>query len=76
MTKLVFLFIRFYQKTFSPDHSDFNLAGFRRCRFHPSCSEYAARAFSQYGLPKGFMFSLFRLLRCNPWSRGGYDPLR
>ena len=67
--------ITLYQRTFSPDHSDLNLAGFRRCRFYPSCSEYAALAIRQYGLTRGFMFLLWRFLRCNPWSGGGYDPL-
>ncbi|MDO8560900.1 MAG: membrane protein insertion efficiency factor YidD [bacterium] len=76
MTRLIILLIRFYQKTFSPGHSDFYPGSFRRCRFYPSCSEYAVAAVRQYGPCKGSVFSLFRILSCNPLSRGGYDPLR
>lgn len=46
----------------------------RVCRFHPSCSEYAARAVTHCGLLRGAALALWRLLRCNPFSPGGYDP--
>jgi putative membrane protein insertion efficiency factor len=46
----------------------------RACRFYPSCSEYAARAVTHCGLLRGCAFALWRLLRCNPFSPGGYDP--
>lgn len=45
------------------------------CRFYPSCSQYANEALSQYGLFKGTHLSIRRLLRCHPWSSGGYDPI-
>jgi putative membrane protein insertion efficiency factor len=45
-----------------------------RCRFHPSCSEYARQSFIKYGAIKGIYKSGWRLLRCNPWNPGGYDP--
>ncbi|MDF1756739.1 MAG: membrane protein insertion efficiency factor YidD [Legionellaceae bacterium] len=45
------------------------------CRFHPSCSEYALQAFSQYGFFKGLRLTLCRLLRCHPWANSGYDPV-
>jgi len=63
---MVFL-IRVYQKAtaFKP----------RTCRFDPSCSEYAAQAILRYGPVKGFGLAVRRLVRCNPWNRGGYDPV-
>lgn len=45
------------------------------CRFYPSCSEYALTAISQKGIVKGGALTTFRLLRCHPWSQGGYDPV-
>lgn len=66
-----------YQKIFSPDHGMFASAfGNTRCRFFPSCSEYTLRALSQYGLFKGAVLSVKRILRCGPWSAGGYDPVK
>lgn len=46
------------------------------CRFEPTCSEYAREALQKYGLWKGLLLSLWRVLRCNPYSRGGYDPVK
>jgi len=45
------------------------------CRYYPSCSNYAIEAIEKYGLIKGGGLAAWRLLRCNPWSRGGYDPV-
>jgi hypothetical protein len=45
------------------------------CRFYPSCSEYAQQAFQEYSLSKATWLTLCRLLRCQPFHRGGYDPL-
>lgn len=45
------------------------------CKFYPSCSEYALEAFKTQGILRGFYLTAFRLLRCNPWSMGGYDPV-
>ena len=72
---LVVKFISLYQKFFSPDHNIFFETGFYRCRFYPSCSDYSVLAISQYGLLKGAVLSLKRILKCNPWSNGGYDPV-
>jgi hypothetical protein len=47
-----------------------------RCRYYPTCSEYAYQAISRYGPFKGGRLAVMRVLRCNPWSEGGYDPVR
>jgi putative membrane protein insertion efficiency factor len=47
----------------------------RRCKYEPTCSRYALDAIRQYGILKGLVLAGWRLLRCNPWSYGGYDPV-
>jgi putative membrane protein insertion efficiency factor len=47
----------------------------RRCKYEPTCSRYALDAIREYGILKGLMLAGWRLLRCNPWSHGGYDPV-
>jgi hypothetical protein len=69
--------IRIYQKTLSFDHGLFRYLypnGF--CRFHPTCSEYGYQAVEKYGVIRGGFIALWRIVRCNPWNRGGYDPLK
>ena len=46
-----------------------------RCKYHPSCSAYAAEAVQSYGVLRGLVLAGWRLLRCNPWSNGGLDPV-
>jgi hypothetical protein len=46
------------------------------CKYHPSCSQYAIDAVKRRGLVRGSLLAGWRLLRCNPWSRGGFDPVR
>jgi uncharacterized protein len=73
--KIVIKVIRFYQLIFSFDHGLFKVFypyGF--CRFKPTCSEYAITAIQKYGIIKGGLKAIWRILRCNPWSKGGYDP--
>jgi putative membrane protein insertion efficiency factor len=60
--------IRFYQRAISP-------ALPRRCKYHPTCSEYAVQAIRTYGVLRGLVLAAWRLLRCNPWSHGGVDPV-
>jgi len=45
------------------------------CRFYPTCSEYSIQAFEKYGVIRGSAKSLWRILRCNPFNKGGYDPI-
>lgn len=53
-----------------------HLAFFRNCcRFHPSCSEYAAQAVETHGVMRGILLGSWRLLRCQPFARGGWDPV-
>ena len=46
-----------------------------RCKYYPSCSAYAEQAIREYGILKGLVLAVWRLLRCNPWSHGGFDPV-
>lgn len=57
-----------YQKVVSP-------ALPRRCKYEPTCSRYALDAIRSYGILKGIVLAAWRVLRCNPWSNGGYDPV-
>jgi uncharacterized protein len=47
----------------------------RRCKYEPTCSRYAVAAIKEYGILRGLVLGCWRLLRCNPWSHGGYDPV-
>ncbi len=47
----------------------------RRCKYHPTCSAYAVQAIRRFGILRGSRLAAWRLLRCNPWSQGGYDPV-
>lgn len=47
----------------------------RHCKYEPTCSRYAVRAVEEYGILRGLVLAMWRLLRCNPWSHGGYDPV-
>lgn len=47
----------------------------RRCKYEPTCSAYAAQAIRRYGILRGLVLAGWRVLRCNPWSHGGYDPV-
>ena len=60
--------IRLYQRVISP-------ALPRRCKYHPTCSAYAVQAIQTYGILRGSLLAGWRLLRCNPFSYGGYDPV-
>ncbi len=49
------------------------VAGLPVCRYYPSCSEYSSLAYREFGLVRGTLMTVWRLLRCNPWTRGGVD---
>jgi uncharacterized protein len=68
LQRIVLAAIRVYQVMLSP------LLG-PRCRYHPSCSRYAMQAIASYGILRGSLLAAWRLLRCNPFSHGGYDPV-
>ena len=68
MAKIFIFLIRFYQIAFS-----WFLGG--RCRFGPSCSEYAKEAFITLPWHRALGLSIWRILRCGPWSKGGHDPV-
>ncbi len=71
---LVLFFIKIYQKTLSPDHGIFKQKyphGY--CRFYPTCSVYSYEIIKKRGLIIGIPKSIWRILRCNPWSKGGID---
>jgi len=75
--RLIVGMIKVYQKTVSFDHGFLKIFyphGF--CRFTPSCSEYGAQAITKYGIIKGGLMASWRVLRCNPWNKGGYDPVK
>lgn len=60
--------LRFYQMAISPSIPS-------RCKYYPSCSQYALDAVREYGAARGFILAVWRVLRCNPMSYGGYDPV-
>lgn len=65
--------IEFYQATLSPDHSGLNGLSTKGCRFYPSCSEYAKLSIQKDPLYKAIPKSIYRIIRCNPFSKGGVD---
>lgn len=65
---LIIRLIKFYQKNISPQKPP-------RCRFFPTCSQYAVEALERFGALKGSFLAIYRLLRCTPLSKGGYDPV-
>jgi putative membrane protein insertion efficiency factor len=75
MKKIIVKLIEFYQRTLSPD------TGWARarfpggyCKYTPNCSEYCKISIKKHGILKGTILGGWRILRCNPWSKGGYDP--
>ena len=69
MKKILIFFINGYQKHISP------FLG-KQCKYYPTCSEYTKQAIQKYGVVKGIFLGMWRVLRCNPLSKGGYDPLK
>ena len=72
MKKLLIWLIDMYQKHISIWLESKNI----NCKYYPTCSEYTKQAIEKYGSIKGTFIGLKRILRCNPFSKGGYDPLK
>jgi uncharacterized protein len=68
MRRVLVLLIKAYRYAVSPMLGE-------RCRFHPSCSAYAAEALERHGAGRGLWLAGARLCRCHPWHPGGYDPV-
>jgi len=69
MKTILIIIIKSYQKIISPLFPP-------SCRFYPSCSEYGIEAITKHGAIKGGIMTAWRILRCNPLNKGGYDPVR
>ncbi len=68
MKKLLLRIIRFYQTKISPHTPP-------ACKYYPTCSQYGYEAIERFGVLKGSVLAIWRILRCNPFSKGGYDPV-
>jgi len=69
MKRVLIKLIKFYRKNISPNRAPC-------CRFTPTCSQYALEAIDKYGAFKGTMMAVYRIIRCNPICKGGYDPVK
>ena len=69
MKKFLIKMINFYQKNIS-------LRTIKKCKYYPTCSEYTKQAILKYGSIKGTLLGIKRIIKCNPFSKGGYDPLK
>lgn len=68
MKKILLALIRFYKSAISPHTQD-------QCKYYPTCSQYGLEAIERFGALKGSALTVWRILRCNPFSKGGYDPV-
>ena len=72
MKRVIIFFIKGYKKLISPIFHNLGV----NCKFYPSCSEYMIQAVEKYGSIKGSYLGIKRLLKCHPFAKGGYDPLK
>mgnify|MGYP005774431571 FL=1 len=72
MKKILIWLIKGYQKCISPGLRYMGV----QCKYYPSCSEYTKQAIEKHGCIKGIFLGIKRILKCNPFSKGGYDPLK
>ncbi|MBP1561861.1 MAG: membrane protein insertion efficiency factor YidD [Oscillospiraceae bacterium] len=68
MKKILLLLVKFYRRYISPMKPPC-------CKYYPTCSTYAMQAIEKHGAVKGVLLAAWRILRCNPWSLGGIDPV-
>jgi len=67
MKTIIIKLIKKYQQTPLPSH--------KMCKYQPTCSNYAIGVYTEFGFIKGTYLTIKRILKCNPWSKGGYDPI-
>ena len=72
MKKTLLFLLKIYKKYISPIFKGIGI----ECKYYPTCSEYMKQAIEKYGAFKGIFLGIKRLIRCNPFSKGGYDPLK
>lgn len=72
MKKILLCFIKLYKRFVSPMFKSLGI----ECKYYPSCSEYTKLAIEKYGCIKGTFLGIKRIIKCNPFSKGGYDPLK
>ena len=72
MKKIIINMITWYQKNISMWLDNKNI----KCKYYPTCSEYTKQAVEKYGCIRGCILGMWRIIRCNPFSKGGYDPLK
>ena len=72
MKKVLIFLIEKYQKLISPAISNHGI----KCKYFPSCSEYTKQAIIKHGSFKGILLGIKRIIKCNPFSKGGYDPIK
>ena len=71
MKKICIFILRIYQKYISPIMVHYNI----KCKYFPTCSEYTKQAIEKYGAFYGSFLGIKRIFKCNPFSKGGYDPV-
>lgn len=72
MKNVIIFLIKLYKKYISPMFKSMGV----ECKYYPTCSEYTVQAIERYGCIKGIYLGIKRILKCNPFSKGGYDPLK
>ena len=72
MKKILLKLIKIYKKFISPIFKSMGI----ECKYYPICSEYTSLAIEKYGCIKGIFLGIKRIIKCNPFSKGGYDPLK
>lgn len=72
MKRILLFLLKLYKKFISPIFKEIGI----ECKYYPTCSEYMKQAIEKYGALKGTFLGIKRIFRCNPFSKGGYDPLR